>query len=209
MKKLILLVAAVAGLGSLNAQSIGKGAIQLGGTVGFNSTTDKPAQGSNNEETWTDFNVTPRAAYFITDDISVGLGIGFASSTYKADPNANERTTTGLSFTPNVSYYKMFNDQFGLFGSLGIGYTMGSTETKNVANSKTSNTGLNVGVTPGIIFFPADKWAIHAQLTNGLGYSSTSYKANDTDINTVSSFGLNLGLSNVAFGVSYFIGRGE
>lgn len=207
MKKLILLVAAVAGLGSLNAQSIGKGAIQLGGTVGFNSASQTPTGGS--EATTVTFNVTPRAAYFITDDISVGLGVQFSSDTKKASPNANEVLESTIKFAPSVNYYKMLNDQFGLYGGLEVSYAMGSGETKNVTGSKTSNSTLGVGVTPGIIFFPAPKWAIHAELSNGLGFTSKTFKQEDTEVGKSSGFGLNLGLSQIQFGVSYFIGRGE
>lgn len=210
MKKLILLVAAVAGLGSLNAQSIGKGAIQLGGTVGFSSMTDKPVGGITKDST--SLSIAPSASYFITDDISVGLGIGFISSTIKNTfgGSTSEVNATGFGFSPKVSYYKMVNDQFGLFGSLGVDYIMASGEAKNVPSSKMSETFFGAGITPGIIFFPAPKWAIHAQLTNGLGYSSRTKKDNnDKETGTVSNFGVNLGLSQIQFGVSYFIGRGE
>ena len=65
------------------------------------------------------FNIAPTLGYHVNDNISIGLGIGFASPA---------KDVSGFAVGPFVRYGKSVGDKATLFGELGVG--IGSTNDK-------------------------------------------------------------------------------
>ena len=86
MKKLILTAIAVFALTFANAQDGGfaKGDVFLSGSFGYNST--KTGDIKNNS-----FEFTPRAGFFVSDNIAVGARLGFTTSNYRAPEDIHLR----------------------------------------------------------------------------------------------------------------------
>ena len=85
MKKIILTVAAVLAFGFANAQDteakafgFSKGDVLVEGNLGFGSTNDK-----NTDEKTSSFEFNPKAGYFLTDKIAVGIDLGIGSDKKK------------------------------------------------------------------------------------------------------------------------------
>lgn len=120
MKKVILSVAAVFAFGFASAQEtteggFSKGDLFISGAVGFGS--EKTGDLKTN-----DFIVAPKAGYFVTNNIAVGLAVGFAG---------------GVTF----------QTEMGLFAT--ARYTQGVTEIfedREDADNKATNSVFQIGI---------------------------------------------------------------
>src|SRR5690606_17220279 len=156
MKKLLLSLAAVFVFGLVNAQEtesngFAKGDVFLSGSVGFSSesTGDVKTNG---------FNITPSAGYFVSENIAVGLSLGYTSTKDEA-PNREDIKYSEFGIGAFGRYYFTPANKFSLFGQLGVGsqngkYEQGSTEVKA--------DGFNVAVAPGINYFVSEHFAREA-----------------------------------------------
>ncbi|MBN9283156.1 MULTISPECIES: outer membrane beta-barrel protein [unclassified Flavobacterium] len=193
MKKIILTVAAVFAFGFANAQEeakgegFSKGDVFISGSVGVNSAK----QGDVKEN---GFDISPKAAYFVTNNIAIGAKIG-----YETLKKENEVATTLDQNTFKVGvfgrYYTTPATKFSLFGELGAEYWMGKdklTDTK-------VNT-FDIGFRPGLSYFVSNNFALEATFGN-LSYNSA--KADVDGAEAKNTFDLNLNLSSIKFGVVY------
>src|SRR5690554_4554520 len=94
MKKLILSAMAVFALSFAHAQEeestfgFGEGDIFVEGNIGFGSTNNK-----NTEVKTSSFEFNPKAGYFISEDLAVGLELGFGSSKEKFDGQDTDKNS--------------------------------------------------------------------------------------------------------------------
>lgn len=105
MKKLLLLVAAVAAFSTATAQ---KGTFALGGTVGFNTAKDA---GSN-------FTIAPSVDYFVSNKISIGLNLAYSN----LKPEGKDAINT-FGVGVGATYYVTLADNFYYTPGLGVGIT--------------------------------------------------------------------------------------
>ncbi|GAA3959073.1 hypothetical protein [Hymenobacter antarcticus] len=233
MKKLILLALVVASTQSIQAQSIAAGTISLGGGIGYSRSSNKVSGTSNNtaysnEGITSQFSFTPTVGYFVADNLEVGLNLGYTSyhqfyTTTKSSPVvvvAELDPTTTLRVGPFVRYYKMLTEQFGLIGTLGLGYQNQRSQNYNNNNGPNSGiydtkaSGFYAGLTPGIVFFPIPKLGLSASM-GSLGYGRLKYEhpsGGNTQLfkdyeSNISDFGANFGLNQLVFGGTYYFGR--
>lgn len=235
MKKSFLMLALLGGTATAaQAQTaIPAGTISLGGGIGYSSHTTKEAATSSSgtayseEVTTSQFNFSPSVGYFIADNLAIGLQFGYfamgkpkttetpAPAVVLADLDA----ATTIKVGPYAQYYKMLSDQFGIVGTLGLGYQSnsdseyGEDPTGKDVVQVTKGSGLYADLTPGVVFFPVPKFGISASI-GGLGYSSMSYdyKTNDGPApsgyeSKSSDFGLRFGLDQLNFGGTFYFGR--
>ncbi len=194
MKKIILTVAAVFAFGFANAQEeakgegFSKGDVFISGSVGFSS-NDNKATGVKTDM----FNVTPRAAYFVTENIAVGLSLGFAQ-TKEADDKATEFKVGAFG-----RYYFTPASKFSVFGQLGFDYFNNKVETSTPLGSvEAKSNGFDVAVAPGVSYFVSKNFALEATFGR-LGYRTSKPDGGEATNN----FGLNVDLSNINLGLVY------
>lgn len=78
----------------ISAQTVHKAALMIGGSAGFSSQKIKDADNST-----TYFNLKPTVGYFFADDLALGLGVDFSSTSFNGNSNSS------FSLSPFVRYY--------------------------------------------------------------------------------------------------------
>ena len=237
-KKSILLLALLGGTATAaQAQSaIAAGTISLGGNIGYSRTTDNDASSvtvgtttttTSSETKSSTFYLAPSVGYFVADNLAVGLRFSYSArsnagkgyTTYTPAPTVvaaelDPETTTRFGIFGQ--YYKMITDQFGVVGTLDLGYQ--SFRDSNAGGiggtvSELKASGYYVGLTPSIIYFPIPKLGISASVGT-LGYDRLSYDFPTNKgpqpsgyENKTSNIAANFGLSQLQFGGTYYFGR--
>ncbi len=211
MKKIILTVAAVFAFGFANAQDkkensgegFAKGNVFISGAVGF-GTESTGDQKSNT------FTFSPRAAYFVTNNIAVGLALGL-NGTKEEDIvglTSTEDKTTKFSVGAFGRYYFTPASKFSVFGQLGFNVNNSKIESSSTTGgttvtSETKSNGFDIALAPGISYFVSDHFAIEASW-GMLKYETTKpdapagFTAESTD-----SFDFGLNLDSINFGLVY------
>lgn len=197
MKKILLSAVAIMAFGFANAQEttgFTKGDIFASGSVGYGS--EKTGDNKNNT-----FNFSPKAGYFVTNNIAVGVKLGFTSGkdTEQVGPASIETKTNTFEAGAFGRYYFTPASQFSFFGELSAGFNSSKTEIDGVPGESKSN-GFNVGVAPGISYFVSKNIALEA--TFGL----LGYKTNKPDFDGAEStdtFNIGANFSDIRFGIVY------
>jgi len=199
MKKVILTVAAVFAFGFANAQEeakgegFSKGDVFISGSVGFGTT--KTGDAKNNS-----FDISPRAAYFVTENIAVGVKLGYTSE--KDEPNALTETKVD-KFTVGAfgRYYFTPASKFSMFGQLGFDYnnskvtnTVGGVSTEGKVN------GFDVALAPGVSYFVSKNFALEATFGE-LAYKTSKPDADGAE--STNNFGLNVNMASIKLGLVY------
>lgn len=177
---------------------IGQGKIQLGGTVGIS--TQKTG---DNETSY--FNVLPRAGLFVSENTSVGIVTGY--STLKrdvfsvADARIVEMKTNQFVVGAYSRFHKSLADNFYIYLQPSATYATGKSKTDGTETSTSDN--ITLQVSPGLAYFLSNRFSIEMNIGN-LTYSNTNRDAQGVE-ETTNAFDLNLSLTGMTFGVSYFI----
>ncbi|GAB6010519.1 outer membrane beta-barrel protein [Viscerimonas tarda] len=182
MKKLMMTLVVVLGI-SASASAQQPGQIWIGGSVGFSSSSTKVGEVSSD---YTGYQLVPEFGYVVNDKIGVGINVGFGQ---QEDAAGKEQT---IVIAPFVRYSVLKGNVGGLFVDGGIGYTQAKNKDADV-----KATGFEVGFRPGVALNVSEKISLTGKF-GFLGYESLEFK----DGPKGSSFGLNLDLSNVLFGIS-------
>lgn len=201
MKKVILSAFAVMMFGFANAQDkstsegFSKGDVFVTGSVGISSSKTGDFKENN-------LNFSPRVAYFIDDNIALGLALGYG--TQKIDAGASA-TNTQTSFGAFGRYYLTPSSKFSLFGQLGVDFVSNDFEfgvdgDGNLIGLEGKSKGFNIGFAPGFNYFVSDKFALETSV-GILGYSSDDNGGNGAE--KTNTFELGLDFSNIMFGVTY------
>lgn len=172
-----------------STEGFSKGSIFASGQVGFVTAKQDQVKGNG-------FNINPRLGYFVSNNIAVGINVGFAS--IKAEDGATiDQHETSTSFGVFGRYYFTPANKFSFFGNLGVDYT---TSKDKLANPEIKTNGFGVSVSPGISYFLSNNLAIETSI-GLLGYKSE--KVDLPGAKALNTFQFNLGLSNIAFGINY------
>ncbi len=207
MKKIILTVAAVFAFGFANAQDketssegFTKGNVMLSGSAGFGSETT----GEIKEST---FNFSPRVGFFVSNNIAVGIALGFeGTKTEDFDgPTFVEQTNSEFSIGAFGRYYFTPASKFSVFGELGFNVVSGKTEVDETLGGTTisyeaKNNGFNIGLGAGVNYFISDSWALEAKWA-ALQYSTTEPDFDGAE--ATDNFELGLNLDNIMLGLVY------
>ena len=193
MKKVLLIAAvAVFGLTSANAQDenttggFAKGDVYASGTVQFSNT--KVADIKSNE-----FTFSPAVGYFINDNIALELNVLVGTG---EDFNEDKTSTFGAGL--GATYFFAPANQFSFTLGAGVSYANSKFEPNGGEESKVNAFG--IAVAPGLNYFVSDCIALRASI-GALSY--TSAKADEDGAEAVNTFGLNLDLSDINFGITY------
>jgi outer membrane protein len=196
MKKLLLSALAVCAFTFSNAQEtettesnggFAQGDMMISGSVGFTSTSMGDASANT-------FTIAPRAAYFVSDNIAVGLKLGYTST--KEDDGANDATENMMAIGAMARYYMTPASKFSVFAELGVNYM--TMDQEDTLGYKSNGFGAVVG--PGVSYFLSDAFVIEAGW-GALGYSSM--KADVDGADAANTFGLNIDMEDLTFGLAY------
>lgn len=232
MKKFFLSALLAVSVVGVQAQSIPAGTVSLGGNIGYSRNTSN-GSGSYNSTTYTQetsssqFNFSPSLGYFVADNLAIGINAGYSANrkaytTYTPASATTVRAqldpTTNLRLGVYGQYYKMLTEQFGVLGTLGVGYQSlhdynYSNNNPNALIQESKASGYYAELTPGIVFFPIPKLGLSASV-GSLAFSRLNYDyptnagTTPSDYKSYStSFGASFGLSQLLFGGTYYFGR--
>lgn len=204
MKKLLLMAAvAVFGFTNVNAQDEAKtygfaeGDIILEGNIAFGSTNNK-----NSDTKSSNFRITPKLGYFLSEDFAAGGTIGLQSS--KSEVSGTD-TSDESGFAVGVFgryYFLELGERFKTYAELGISYE----NDKDKISDSAFNT-IGAGVDLGINYFVKENIALTFGLRNVLSFATTKSDADGAE--AVSGFNLGFGDvanpfgGNAAFGILF------
>ncbi|UOQ54205.1 autotransporter outer membrane beta-barrel domain-containing protein [Hymenobacter cellulosivorans] len=227
MNKCICVAALLLGGSALSAQAQTKaGTVLLGGGLGASKskaeyTASYQSQTGHSEST--SFSLSPRAGYFLADNLVLGLITAYNHSRSESEgfDNVGIKNTyttkgNGYQLGPFVRYYKMLGEKAGFFGQLEAGYSRssGESEDNNASLSTRKNRGYYGLLTPGFAYFPTPKLGLEITLGN-VGYSKNTTVATDsfqqepirTTETTESGLGASFSLGSLAIGAAFYLGR--
>ncbi|MFM9988480.1 outer membrane beta-barrel protein [Flavobacterium sp.] len=204
MKKVLLTAVAVFAFSFANAQDsstsgsgFSKGNLFISGSVGV--TSEKTGDVKS-----TGFNFSPKAGYFVSNNIAVGLALGVGST---KDDNGVNTIVKDNNFSVGAfgRYYFTPSSQFSVFGQLGfdVNSTKSTTDVTvgNVTTSTVSKAnGFGVALAPGVSYFLSNHFAIEAAW-GVLNFNSNKPDVAGADATTNVNFGLNL--NDLNFGLVY------
>lgn len=185
MKKIILLsfccLFSVAGF-----TQIVKGAKAVGGGITYSNTT-QPGYLGDGEDSESSFEFIPSIGYFVSDGILIGINLGFSSG--KTESFGSETKSSGFAAGPFARYYKQTsNENFAVYGQFSFLY--GSGKDTDSSNQETKTSAMDVALSPGLVYFVNEHWAIELGF-RGIGYYSSD-PDKDVDENTVKTFDVGL-----------------
>jgi hypothetical protein len=218
MKKTLVILAAMV-LASTFSFAQSKGNMFIGGTIGFNNVggSQKVTAANTSVQTdyqsTTDFNIMGSFHYMITDNLAIGLGLGYSMDktpiTLLSD-NGNV-TNSMFNIAPSLIYFQHIGDNFAWDPELQIGIGFGShkDKTQNTVAGETSTVttttdrfGFGVAIKP--LSF---QYSINKHLAINASFGSIyykMYKLGDSDnYNKTNTFGLGLN-AGADFTLRYF-----
>lgn len=201
MKKLLLTLTAVAGLTvASQAQEFGfgKGNVIVEGNLNVNTKND-----DNTEVKTTNFNFRPKAGYFVTDKIAVGVNLGFGNNTI--DNNKTDVKNSTNSFGAGVFgryYFLEVGSRFKTYAELNADYTTATSKVTTAGNSEKSPRANGFGVNAGIgaNYFLTEKIAVNFAFANVIGYNTSKVKGAES----VNEFNVNVNNFNNFFNTATF-----
>lgn len=234
MKRVLLGLFVIATL-SVSAQ-IETGKIFVGGSIGINSTGSSVENIAGGTTTETEgvssfgFSILPQAGYMLTDQIGVGLGIGYGfnkTTTPNGVAGQYEQVDKDGSFviSPFTRYFKSVTEKFYLYVNFAVPIRTTNTSylvlnangdgTEDYDGTlKSSNFGVSLGL--GADYFVSDNIALEANF-NLFGINYYSYKKTDTNTNGDGNINKNSGFNfgfdtanvfntgNISVGVKIFL----
>ena len=202
MKKLFL-VGALALFAAVNAQTE-KGSWVIGGstTLGFNSATSTYKYNGESEDgpKVSTVTVTPSVAYFVANNIAVGVDLGISSISQKEEGNNNsdKTTTTTISVMPTGTYY--FKSASNILPYLGVGVGYASSKVKNTytfgnqsGTDEEKVDGFAYKAKGGVVFLLNQSVGIDLGVSY-MGINGKLDSNNDVKVNT-GTVGVNAGVS--------------
>ena len=197
MKKVLLSAVALLAFGFANAQEeekgnggFAKGDAFLSGGFGFGSTSEGDAKSS-------DFTFSPAVGFFVTENIALGARLNVESGKNE-DAFGNETKSSAFGGEVFGRYYMAPASQFSVFGELAAGF--GSDKTEDALGNETKYNGFGINAGVGVSYFLNSNFAIEAGWA-GLGYNLR--KADVSGADAANTFGLNVDLSSINFGLIY------
>lgn len=206
MKKLVLSLSALFAFGLANAQEtttegFKKGDAFISGGAGFSSIKSGEYSKSNQ------FNISPRAAYFVTNNIALGVSLNYLHIKMDESPtDVGTYNQKNNSITAGVfgRYYVTPANKFSFFAQLGVDYVSTKhTIRGDIYDMDYKTNGVGVNFSPAVSYFISDHFALEA-LFGILSYNSYKPK-NDSVVNEPSTdtFNAGLDLSNINLGLVY------
>jgi len=147
---------------SMDGSPTAKGKWILGPSISVSSTSQD--DGANVFKT-SSLGFQPEIGYFIKDELSIGLGIGFGANQTKVDGTASDKFTT-LFVAPTLRYYLPISPKFHFLGKLQVPFGTRKTTLSGGVDVDVKSTSFGVKAIPAFAFFPSGKISIEMSLGN-------------------------------------------
>lgn len=179
---------------------ISQGNVVLSGTVSYRSINE---QGFDDNPVSRNISIVPSVGYFVSDQLSLGLGIGYSSSKNKGI-NV-ESTTNFFVIVPNGRYYVPIADgTFYFFGEAALSLAFGTTKREEpTVETESDLTVYDISLSPGFAFFPSENWSIDFSF-RGIGLNVENPEGDD---NNTSTFDFAFDAFSPSLSFSYFFNR--
>lgn len=195
MKKLLLSLALIAGMGMANNLKAQEGGFEgrwfLGGALGYYHTGENSVSAAGKQDV---FSIKPIIGYFITPTIAIGGQIGYEYSQEKTYIGKNK--TNSIVIAPLARKYWGINDKLYVFGELSV--PIGFGNEKPALGEKTNYIDIGVYLKPGLDFYLSKHWSIETTIGQ-FGYGN--HNPDEMKHTDKSAFGFDL--TNVTFGAKY------
>lgn len=209
MKKVLLIAAvAVFGFSNVNAQEteapafgFEKGNIFVEGNLGYSSYKDN----TEPVTTETNFNFSPKAGYFVTEDLAVGVELGIGSQKDKVELPGGDMEEKWTSFGAGVFaryYFLDLGKRFKTFGEVGVGFNGTKYDDGIDGTDDVKYNGFGAGLSLGINYFVKENIAITFGLADVLSYSSS--KGDFDGAESQNQFNANINVFNNFFDAAQF-----
>lgn len=198
MKKVLLSAVALLAFGFANAQEEAKafgfaeGDIFVEGNLGFSSTNDK-----NTEVKTNSFSFNPKAGYFVTEKLAVGVELMTGSSKREVAGNDDFKESNFGAGVFARYYFLDLGARFKTYAEAGLGIDSGKEENFP-GDAKYSGFGAGFGL--GMQYFVTSNVAINFGLSDVLSYSSSKWDG----AKNVSEFNANVNVFNNFFSAAQF-----
>lgn len=245
MKKTLWVAALAISAHAGHAQTIAAGTVSLGGIIGYGQSSSKSSAmnsrtgGQNVNSTlattgWQLY-LVPAVSYFVTENLAMGVAVGYANSGrvedaayvpsyYTMEQHHSQYRTSSLRAGAFAQYYQPLNAQFGLTGRLGAGYQRQHEQrdgysiinaTTHLFSGAYTSQGYYAELTPGIVFFPVPKLGLSATMGaltfNHLSLTDSYFDSADSRLYAQDAdsndFAANFGLNFFQLGGTYYFGR--
>jgi len=171
-KRVILAAVAVSMLSVANAQDerpvfgFSKGDVLLEGNIGFSSTKD-----NNAKESATGFALAPRAGYFISDKVALGVELLFSTDETKANDIKTDKNSQFGAAAFLRYHFLEAGKRFKPYTHLDAGFL---SQKRGLADAKFSGFGATLDV--GANYFITERIAINANFGDVLSFASVKPK---------------------------------
>lgn len=203
MKKNLLAIAALFAFGFSNAQvsddvsneGFSAGDVFITGSVGFSNTKVEDYKAES-------FTFSPRAAYFVNDNIALGVALGYTKSD---ELNQTQYTVTTMQAGVFGRYYFMPGSRFSVFTQLGLNYVVEDTEYAQLdfmQGATFTARGVNIGFAPGVNYFISNRFALEANF-GILEYTTVNTESPFTDDVKANSFSIGLDMASINLGLLF------
>ncbi|WP_046755905.1 outer membrane beta-barrel protein [Kordia jejudonensis] len=215
MKKIALFVCMLI-IGFVNAQendqnsssdklNFAKGTSFVNGGIFLNSTNTETTTTLEQEDSRFGFGINSSYAYAISDDLFIGLGLGYIRNKRENDiPGSPVQETTSDTFRifPYIRYYKGIGKRLAFFVQ---GETQFSTgKTKSNGEDFIDTNSFFIGARPGLTYMVSKCLAIETTI-GALGYTSEKLENRQNNAESdAKGFNFSLNTSNLVFGLSYY-----
>ncbi|WP_123812047.1 outer membrane protein [Mangrovimonas sp. DI 80] len=219
MKK-VLMIFTVLLHGALSAQEspqdnnnfqIDKGIWSIEGDVSFNYGKSENLQNYVGESTGYGFAISPKVGYTISNNLILGLGVGYDHREYKSqreDPSENSTNTTKqYGIFPYIKKHFPLSKKLALHIQGEARYSKYKPSTEHVSTEvsySTESHDIFIGLRPGISYSLSKNFLMQANI-GALGYNSTKSKRDGEDNTKSNSFAFSLKSSNLYFGIVWLI----
>jgi opacity protein-like surface antigen len=137
-----------------------------------------------------DFGISPKFGYWLSDNSAIVGRVGFASHT---DKGATDVVTTAFSIGAQLRYGWHMGDHTFFYLAPGVNFGSVKNDTPNAK----ATTTFTVDLTPGVDYMLGDSWSINAEI-GLLKFVSTSF-----DGNSNSDFTVHTNMDAISFGLWY------
>ena len=175
MKKTITLICFASLFFVFSAHSqISKGAVLLGGNIGFTSNDNSV---SNDDDKNHSYMINPSIGFVVKENKVFGVNLSYAHSIYKTAP---DQKSVSNNYGGGIFHrrYLPLGKSFYFYGQGQLNVNFGKGENVSGTNyEKTTSNSLGVSVFPGIAYALSKKFHLEIAMNNlvSLGYSSVKY----------------------------------
>lgn len=213
MKKMII-VLLVAIVPAKAYNQISQGSVIVGGEFSLELSKNKTEQDNNTDDgpTRTNFRIMPDVEYFLAENLSAGLGLGYTLSKTTTEATNSETTRKNGTFVimPYLKKYFTLGERAYFYGQALAAFGFGDETTEVRAGSVTTSieensNSIRVGIVPGFRYDITDRLGLEAGI-GFLGFNrdvDKSGSGNNEEKEIDSTFELSFLPNSFSLGIRY------